>query len=183
MTRTPVSAACSAGRGRPSVSIAHRNAASVLPEPVGAQSSVCSPRAIGPHAPVCAAVGSVKEDANHAATAGENDAAADATVPSWGAVPAVESRRVEATARLYRGPVTAFRRAPSWCMRRDAGRSIAPVGSTVDTRCEGVLAPCVCPGKGGAVAYATNMVAARAKEFHPAFEEYCEAIWELREDD
>ncbi|MFN7150439.1 MAG: metal-dependent transcriptional regulator [Microthrixaceae bacterium] len=24
---------------------------------------------------------------------------------------------------------------------------------------------------------------ARAKEFHPAFEEYCEAIWELREDD
>jgi len=27
------------------------------------------------------------------------------------------------------------------------------------------------------------MVAARAKEFHPAFEEYCEAIWELREDD
>ncbi len=28
-----------------------------------------------------------------------------------------------------------------------------------------------------------RMVAARAKEFHPAFEEYCEAIWELREDD
>lgn len=27
------------------------------------------------------------------------------------------------------------------------------------------------------------MVAARAREFHPAFEEYCEAIWELREDD
>lgn len=27
------------------------------------------------------------------------------------------------------------------------------------------------------------MVTARSKEFHPAFEEYCEAIWELREDD
>jgi len=27
------------------------------------------------------------------------------------------------------------------------------------------------------------VVTSRAKEFHPAFEEYCEAIWELREDD
>lgn len=27
------------------------------------------------------------------------------------------------------------------------------------------------------------MVNARSREFHPAFEEYCEAIWELREDD
>ena len=27
------------------------------------------------------------------------------------------------------------------------------------------------------------MVTTRSKEFHPAFEEYCEAIWELREDD
>lgn len=28
-----------------------------------------------------------------------------------------------------------------------------------------------------------NAKGARAKEFHPAFEEYCEAIWELREDE
>lgn len=27
------------------------------------------------------------------------------------------------------------------------------------------------------------MVGSRANEYHPAFEEYCEAIWELREDD
>ncbi len=27
------------------------------------------------------------------------------------------------------------------------------------------------------------MSSTRSKEFHPAFEEYCEAIWELREDD
>ncbi|MGB3412337.1 MAG: metal-dependent transcriptional regulator [Microthrixaceae bacterium] len=27
------------------------------------------------------------------------------------------------------------------------------------------------------------MATAKAREFHPAFEEYCEAIWELREDD
>ena len=31
--------------------------------------------------------------------------------------------------------------------------------------------------------YASEMAGARAKEFHPAFEEYCEAIWELREDE
>ncbi len=27
------------------------------------------------------------------------------------------------------------------------------------------------------------MASAKAREFHPAFEEYCEAIWELKEDD
>ena len=27
------------------------------------------------------------------------------------------------------------------------------------------------------------MVSAKPREFHPAFEEYCEAIWELNEDD
>jgi len=34
-----------------------------------------------------------------------------------------------------------------------------------------------------AVTYSENMASTRAKEFHPAFEEYCEAIWELREDE
>ena len=29
----------------------------------------------------------------------------------------------------------------------------------------------------------TDAKGSRSKEFHPAFEEYCEAIWELREDD
>ena len=52
--------------------MAHRKAASVLPEPVGAHSSVWSPAAIGPQAPVWAAVGSTNEVANHALTAAEN---------------------------------------------------------------------------------------------------------------
>ena len=29
----------------------------------------------------------------------------------------------------------------------------------------------------------TDAKGSRSKEFHPAFEEYCEAIWELREDE
>ena len=46
-------------------SIAHRNAASVLPDPVGAEISTCSPEAIAGHACSCAAVGCSKAPANH----------------------------------------------------------------------------------------------------------------------
>ena len=51
-------------------SSAHRNAASVLPEPVGADSSTCSPAAIAGHAWACAGVGSAKARANHSRTPG-----------------------------------------------------------------------------------------------------------------
>ena len=55
-------------RGRAaSRSIAHRNAASVLPEPVGAMTSVLSPSAIAVQACACAGVGAAKVPANHSA--------------------------------------------------------------------------------------------------------------------
>ena len=46
-------------------SIDHRNAASVLPDPVGATTSACRPARIASHAPCCAGVGSAKAAANH----------------------------------------------------------------------------------------------------------------------
>ena len=76
----------------PSRSIAHRNAASVLPDPVGAHNSVCSPRAMGPQAAVCAAVGSGNDVENHARTGSENGSSGDGS-----------------TRRLYRGTPTATR--------------------------------------------------------------------------
>ena len=51
--------------------MAHKNAAKVLPEPVGAHNKVFSPALIGPQAWAWAAVGSGKEDSNQARTAGE----------------------------------------------------------------------------------------------------------------
>ena len=49
-----------------------RNAASVLPLPVGARISVDSPRAIAGQPSRCAGVGAAKESANHSLTAGRN---------------------------------------------------------------------------------------------------------------
>ena len=53
----PRSAVARSAARRASRSIAHRNAASVLPEPVGAEISTCSPEAIAGHACAWAAVG------------------------------------------------------------------------------------------------------------------------------
>src|SRR3954447_9375941 len=53
-----------------------RNAASVLPEPVGADSSTSSPRAIAGHACSWAAVGRSKARRNHSRTCGVNDSRA-----------------------------------------------------------------------------------------------------------
>ena len=50
---------------RASRSIAHRNAASVLPDPVGRQIRTCSPEAIAGQAWACAGVGAVNAPANH----------------------------------------------------------------------------------------------------------------------
>ena len=52
--------------------MADRNAASVLPLPVGAQISVCAPAAMGGQPWTWAGVGSGKDVPNHARTAGEN---------------------------------------------------------------------------------------------------------------
>ena len=63
----------SAGGGdAASLSIAHKNAASVLPEPVGATTSVSSPLPIARHAPAWAGVGSANAPSNHARVAGQN---------------------------------------------------------------------------------------------------------------
>ena len=51
-------------------SIAHRNAASVFPLPVGDRMSVDSPRAIAGQPSACGAVGSPNDAPNHSATAG-----------------------------------------------------------------------------------------------------------------
>src|SRR5512132_105517 len=53
-------------------SSAHRGAASVLPEPVGARIRLCSPPAIAGQPCACAAVGISNVLSNHARTAGEN---------------------------------------------------------------------------------------------------------------
>jgi len=53
--------------------MADRNAAKVLPDPVGAATNTCSPAASAGHARICASVGASKVRENHAATAGWNE--------------------------------------------------------------------------------------------------------------
>jgi hypothetical protein len=57
-------------------SIAVRKAASVLPDPVGAQISVCSPARMCGHPSTWGGVGDGNELANHPATAGEKASSA-----------------------------------------------------------------------------------------------------------
>src|SRR5690349_14944577 len=65
----------SAGAGLlASRSSAHRNAARVLPDPVGAITRVFSPPAIDDHAPACAGVGSVNAPSNHSRVSALNPA-------------------------------------------------------------------------------------------------------------
>ena len=71
----------SAGGGTAaSLSMAHKNAASVLPEPVGATTSVSSPLPIARHAPAWAGVGSANDPSNHARVADENPSSAPSLV-------------------------------------------------------------------------------------------------------
>ena len=58
----------------PSESMAQRKAASVLPDPVGAATSACSPAAMARHASACTAVGAAKTPANHSLVGGEKRA-------------------------------------------------------------------------------------------------------------
>ncbi len=62
-------------------SSAHRNAASVLPEPVGATTSACSPACAARHAPSCAAVGSANAPANQSRVAGEKRSSTALSTP------------------------------------------------------------------------------------------------------
>ena len=65
---------CGGDGARTSRSRHHRNAARVLPLPVGAWMSVCRPVEIDAQPPTCAGVGASKADSNQARTAGENGA-------------------------------------------------------------------------------------------------------------
>jgi hypothetical protein len=53
-----------------------RNAASVLPDPVGATTSACEPELMASHAPDCAGVGSANAPVNQSRVAGENRSSA-----------------------------------------------------------------------------------------------------------
>src|SRR2546430_14161866 len=53
-------------------SSAHRNAARVLPDPVGATTSASLPDEIASHAPSCAGVGPANAPSNHARVTGGN---------------------------------------------------------------------------------------------------------------
>ena len=68
-----VRSVCGSGDRVARRSIAVRNAARVLPEPVGATTRVSSPRSMASHAVACAGVGASNASANHAAVAGEKD--------------------------------------------------------------------------------------------------------------
>ena len=57
-------------------SMPHRNAVSVLPEPVGARISVWSPDAMAGHPCSCASVGAGNEDENQVRTGSENRSSA-----------------------------------------------------------------------------------------------------------
>src|SRR5690348_15664801 len=82
----------SAGTGPlASRSSAHRNAASVLPDPVGAMTSVLSPPAMEDHAPTCAAVGSANALVNHSLVSVLNPASG--SVPGLGTPPAAARAR------------------------------------------------------------------------------------------
>ena len=54
--------------------MAHRNADSVLPEPVGATTKAFAPEAIADQAPICAGVGSGKAEVNQACVGSLNRA-------------------------------------------------------------------------------------------------------------
>src|SRR6476619_1438963 len=62
-------------------SIAHRKADRVLPEPVGATTTVWWPELIASHAPACAVVGALKLLRNHSAVAGEKRSSTSARLP------------------------------------------------------------------------------------------------------
>jgi hypothetical protein len=57
---------------------AHKKAASVLPDPVGAMTSAFSPAEMACHAPICAAVGRAKTSRNQVAVAGEKTSSGSA---------------------------------------------------------------------------------------------------------
>src|SRR5690606_4246645 len=108
-------------------SIAARNAASVLPDPVGATTSACSPEAIASHAPACACVGASNAPSNHARVGAEKGASGSAEAPVDVIdpfSPAAPTRRVRYHPRRPRPP-------PGYTNHDGAGtRTPCPQGGT-----------------------------------------------------
>src|SRR6516165_3764968 len=73
-------------------SSAQRNAARVLPDPVGAITRVLSPPAMEAHAPACAAVGSVNAPLNHSRVSVLNLASGSVLAAGVPAAPAARAR-------------------------------------------------------------------------------------------
>ena len=119
-----------AGPARTSASIAARNAVSVLPEPVGAATSVCRPAAIAGQAAACAAVGR-RESAcrNQPPTAGWKAAS--------GSLPSIRGSRP--AGRASRPAVGAPR--PAGRAPRPAIRDIAPVSPAATATSPGRAGP------------------------------------------
>ena len=117
-------------------SIAHRNAASVLPDPVGATTSVSSPLPMARQAPAWAGVGSANAPPNQARVAGENPSSAS-VVPVSGDSSAMlpycpAPPTFLAAVRTGDRPLTAYlcRTARGTCPRALHGsgtRAVAPV--------------------------------------------------------
>src|SRR6266511_2601379 len=96
---------------RASVSIPHRNAASVFPEPVGAQISVFAPAVINGQPIACAGVGASNEASNQRLTGAEHGVRADAAVAfAWVANPPIlRIRRTANYAGAGHGGTVAWR--------------------------------------------------------------------------
>src|SRR3954471_644453 len=111
--RTPEPSASSASAGssarRARRSIPHRKAASVLPDPVGAQISVCAPDAMRGQLSAWAGVGAANESSNQPRTGAEKGSSADSPVDF---------------ASVANPPILRLERAPAHPLR-EAGRKSA----------------------------------------------------------
>src|SRR5580704_18688665 len=104
--------------------MAARNAANVLPDPVGAATNTCWPAASAGHAWICASVGASKVRENHAATAGWNELSTLMTFSrSWshfrrfGYCYYIQAKRVFNPPSTG-APVSSLERAPDMLLRR-----------------------------------------------------------------
>ena len=123
-TRTPRGGLAEAGRAfsRMSASSANRNAASVLPEPVGAMTSAFSPSSTASHACSCTGVAPAgNASRNHPRTASENrmrasgDGRAPSSAPAAAACAASSSARFPSSMAARRPlPAIVVRSRPSY---------------------------------------------------------------------
>src|SRR5690606_3131735 len=116
------------GLGEPaSRSIALRNAARVLPDPVGATTRVSCPCSIASHAAACAGVGASKDSSNHAVVAGENEEGRRgrgvAIAPLWTAAP-TPGPAGRPGDRFPAAPAPAQRLVAGWITRRGPHRLV-----------------------------------------------------------